>query len=77
MELSVSVLSPQRVIFQGSAKSLILPGESGVFEVLPFHKRLLSRLLSGVVFIDQKHFPIKRGAVQVNQNRVIIIVDEP
>lgn len=76
MQLDVSLLSPQQVIFEGKAKSVILPGEQGVFEVLPFHKRILSRLISGVLFIDDQHFPVKRGVAKVDQNKVIIIIEE-
>ena len=76
MFLDVSVLTPQEVIFEGKAKSVVLPGEEGVFEILPFHKRILSRLISGRLFIDEQSFSIKRGIVKVNQNRVTIIVEE-
>jgi F0F1-type ATP synthase epsilon subunit len=76
MFLEVTVLSPQEVMFEGKAKSIILPGEQGVFEALPFHKRILSRLISGRLFIDEQGFPIKRGIVKVNQNEVTIIVEE-
>ena len=76
MLLNVSVLSPIRVIFEGKANSVIVPGEQGVFEIAPFHKRILSRLISGTLLIDEKGLPIKRGMVKVNQNRVQIIIEE-
>ncbi len=75
MFFDVTVLSPREIIFEGQAKSVILPGEKGVFEVLPFHKRILSRLISGKLFIDEQSFPVKRGIVKVNQNKVTIIVE--
>jgi len=76
MQLEVCVLTPKEVIFEGNAKSVIVPGEQGVFEITPFHKRILSRLVSGIIFIDQKNFSILRGIVKVNQNKVTIIVEE-
>lgn len=76
MLLEVSVLSPKEVIFEGKAKTVILPGEQGVFEILPFHKRILSRLISGTLLIDEESFPIRRGIVKVSQNKVTIIVEE-
>jgi F-type H+-transporting ATPase subunit epsilon len=75
MVLDVSLLSPEEVIFEGNAKSLVVPGQEGVFEVLPFHKRILSRLVSGVILIDDKNFPVNRGIIKVNQNKVTIIVE--
>jgi F0F1-type ATP synthase epsilon subunit len=73
--LDVSLLSPKEVIFEGKAKSIILPGDQGVFEILPFHKRLLSRLISGTLLIDGKSLSIRRGVVKVNQNKVVIIIE--
>ncbi len=75
MLLDVCVLNPKEIIFEGKAKSVVVPGEEGVFEILPFHKRILSRLLSGVVLIDEKNFPINRGIIKVNRDRVTIIVE--
>jgi F0F1-type ATP synthase epsilon subunit len=74
--LDVSVLSPSEVIFEGKAKSVILPGESGVFEIQPFHKHIMSRLITGVLFIDQQDFPIQRGIVKVYKNKVTVIIEE-
>ncbi len=75
MLLDVSVLNAKEVIFEGKAKSVVVPGEEGVFEVLPFHKRILSRLLSGTVLIDEKNFPVNRGIIRVSQDKVTIIVE--
>ncbi len=76
MLLKVKVLSLHEAIFEGQAKSVIFPGEQGVFEVLPFHKRLISRLIAGQLFVDDQAFAIKRGVVQVNQNEVTVVVEE-
>jgi F-type H+-transporting ATPase subunit epsilon len=76
MLLDVSILSPIRVVFEGKAKRVILPGESGTFEILPFHKRFLSRLVTGTITVDEQGIPIRRGIVKVNQNTVTIILEE-
>jgi len=73
--LDVSLLTPREVIFEGQADSIILPGEEGVFEIQPFHKRILSRLISGILFVDEQSFSIQRGIVKVNQNKVTIIIE--
>ncbi|MBP7216816.1 MAG: hypothetical protein KBA46_05995 [Candidatus Omnitrophica bacterium] len=75
MLLDVTVVSPEEVLFEGKAKSVIVPGEEGVFEIMHFHNRILSRLLGGVVFVDDTSFRINRGAVKVNQNKVTIIIE--
>jgi F-type H+-transporting ATPase subunit epsilon len=76
MFIDVSIVSPKKVIFSGQAKSVIIPGEEGVFEILPFHKRIISRLISGVLIVDGQQLAIKRGVVKVNQNKATIIVEE-
>ena len=73
--LTVLVTSPTRVLFQGVAETLILPGEEGTFEVLPFHRPLVSRLLAGAVMIDGRAIPIRRGALRVADDVVTAIVE--
>lgn len=70
------VATPERVIFEGNAKSLILPGERGIFEVQPYHKRFLSRLTRGVLTLDGSELKIKRGVAKVGLNSVTVIVEE-
>lgn len=75
--LEVTLLSPNKVLFEGKAHSLILPGEQGVFEALPYHKPLLSRLISGRVIIDnEKEFSIARGIAGINLNKATVIIEE-
>lgn len=76
MLLDVIILSPKQIIFEGKARSVILPGEDGVFEISPLHKRIISRLLAGIVYIDEKSFPIKRGLMKAGLNNVTVIVEE-
>jgi F-type H+-transporting ATPase subunit epsilon len=73
---NVLILTLDRVIFDGKAKTLVLPGEQGTFEILPFHKRLLSRLVKGPLVLDGESYPIKRGVVKVGLNEVTVIVEE-
>lgn len=75
-EIDVVILTPERMIFEGKAKSLILPGEKGAFEVQPFHKKLLSRLVSGTLTLDGESLKIRRGVAKVGQNRVTVIIEE-
>jgi F-type H+-transporting ATPase subunit epsilon len=74
--LNVVILTPERMIYEGTAQSLILPGEKGVFEILPYHKELLSRLVRGNLILDGHTFPIKRGVVKIVKNETVVIVEE-
>jgi F-type H+-transporting ATPase subunit epsilon len=76
MLLDVSILNMSRVVFEGQAEKVIVPGEEGTFEILPFHKRIMSRLITGAVVVDQRSIPIRRGVIKADQNRVVIILEE-
>lgn len=73
--LEVLILTPQQCLFRGPARQVILPGEQGIFEVGPFHRPLLSRLLPGVISVDHMAFPIRRGVVKVEKDTVISLVE--
>ncbi len=73
--IDVIVLGPDRSLYEGRASHIIFPGERGVFEVGPFHRPIVSRLLPGIVAIDDTHLPIQRGVVKVEQNRVTAFVE--
>jgi len=76
--LEVTLITAQRTIFRGAAKSVVLPGEGGVFEITPFHVNIISRLISGYIIIDDRNsFIIKRGVVKLEKNKATIIVEEP
>jgi F-type H+-transporting ATPase subunit epsilon len=76
MTLEVIILTPEKVVFEGKVASLILPGEQGVFEILPYHKPLISRLISGKVVLDNYELTIRRGIVSVDNNKATIIIEE-
>jgi F0F1-type ATP synthase epsilon subunit len=76
MNLDVTIITQVKVIYEGKAGRVIVPGDAGVFEVLPFHKRILSRLLKGRIDVDGKSFPILRGVIKVDRNHLVAVVEE-
>jgi F-type H+-transporting ATPase subunit epsilon len=76
IKLNVLIATPERVLYEGEADSVILPGETGVFEILPYHKNLLSRLLGGKLFVNGHPMAIRRGVAKVGNNNVTVIVEE-
>ena len=74
--MNVLAVTSQGVIFKGEAHSVILPGEQGTFEILPFHKHLVSRLIKGEVHINGNTFSILRGIAKVEKNDVTIIMEK-
>ena len=74
--MDVTAITLQKTVFKGKAKSVILPGEKGVFEILPFHKHFISRLVKGKINIDGNIFSILRGIVKIEKNNVMIIMEK-
>jgi len=73
--LDVVIVTPQRVLFSGQAGQVIVPGAQGVFEILPFHRPIVSLLLPGLVVVDDQAIPISRGVIKVAFNAVTAIVE--
>ena len=71
----VIIYDSEKVIFKGKAGSAIFPGERGVFEVLSYHKPMLSRLVGGKIIVDGKVFPIRCGIAGVNHNKATVVVE--
>ena len=73
--LEVVIVTPQQVLYSGQAAQVIFPGAQGVFEVLPFHRPIVSLLLPGIIVVDERAIPISRGVVKVAFDAVTAIVE--
>ena len=74
--LKVLLINPNEILYEGKAGSVVLPGEMGVFEILPGHKRIISRLFTGKIDIDDREYFIRRGLVTAEKNDVTIIAED-
>jgi len=73
----VTIINPRRTIYEGQAKSVFLPGEEGEFEVLEFHKPIISLLRKGEIVIDwNKCVTISKGVVKMYHNELVALVEE-
>lgn len=79
--MQLSIITPSKKIFEGSIKSITLPGINGSFQVLPDHAPLITTLTSGrVIYIqdqDKNELTIDEGLVSVHNNQVILLIDTP
>ena len=73
--LNVTIMNTAKVVFKGQAESVIFPGDTGVFEIMSYHKSMMSRLLKGNIEVDGQAFPIERGIVKVEKNDVTAVVE--
>ena len=54
-----------------------LPGDGGEFEVMAFHKSVISLLKEGKVIVDpEKEFPVKRGIMRFQNEELVILAEE-
>ena len=54
-----------------------MPGATGEFEILEFHKAIISLLREGRIVIDwEKEVPIKKGVVKMAGDELVAIVEE-
>jgi F-type H+-transporting ATPase subunit epsilon len=75
--MKVTILNPKRVVFEGEARSVSLPGDQAEFELLDFHAPIVSLLRPGRVVIDWRTaIPIKRGMVKFDNNDCMLLVEE-
>lgn len=73
--LELTILSPEAVIFTGRVHHLTVPGEQGVFEILPFHRPIVSRLLPGLLLVDDQPIAILRGVIKVEHDQITAIIE--
>lgn len=79
-QLNVSIASPERILFEGEAWSVEIPGVAGAFRVLPGHTGLVSQLDVGIVTLynsdgKQTKYAIDMGFVEIKDDKVIVLVE--
>ena len=78
--LKVSVISPERVLFNGEASSLVAPAYDGEVGILPRHAPMLTLLGRGVLRLEggaggEQRFSIDGGFLQVADDEVRVVTE--
>lgn len=76
--MHVTIVSPEKILFDGQAKSVAVPGGKGRFEVLENHAPIISNLVEGNVSLDGGNtfkVKVKGGFVEVTHNEVSLCVE--
>ncbi|MFK7927288.1 MAG: ATP synthase F1 subunit epsilon [Myxococcota bacterium] len=78
-DLQVDIVTPERLVYSGTASEVRAPGWEGEFEVLPGHTLFLSLLHGGVLRLNtpegEKRFVVGRGFAEAGPDRVTILTD--
>lgn len=80
MSLQVSLISPEKKLFEGEAESVSLPGSQSPFTVLQNHAPIVSDLDIGMVVIktvqgETLSYLIENGFAEVSHNKVSALVE--
>ena len=66
----------QNILLESEAFSVTLPGASGEFEVLDFHKPIISYLKEGTIVVDNsKEFEIRGGVAKMGGQSLVVIAE--
>ncbi|MFH0986392.1 MAG: hypothetical protein V1882_12830 [Candidatus Omnitrophota bacterium] len=72
-----TVTTLRRVIFEGEVESAFLSGVLGEFEILEFHKPLVSLLKEGIILFDKDTaLAISKGVAQFRDNELVAFVEQ-
>jgi F-type H+-transporting ATPase subunit epsilon len=79
-KFKLEILTPNGVIYNDDAVSVVLPGEEGEFGVLAHHASLTTLLEAGVIDIEKEDKSVESilinwGVVQVDEKKVIVLVE--
>ncbi|HMV67663.1 MAG TPA: ATP synthase F1 subunit epsilon [Myxococcota bacterium] len=77
-DLTVDIVTPEKVVFSGKASQLQAPGWSGQLGVLPGHVPYLVLLRAGVTAVQgasEARFVTGRGYAEIGAERVVVLVD--
>ena len=77
--MNLTILTPERDIFNGEVNLVQLPGSDGLFEILKNHAPMIASLKKGKIKVknnnDLQYFEINGGVVEVLNNRVLVLAD--
>jgi len=76
--MHLTILTPDKKIFEGSVQKVTLPGSVGPFQVLKDHAPLVSTLQQGTILYGgegQEHvLAVEGGLVEVLNNSITVLV---
>lgn len=79
--MTLEILTPEKKIYSGEVYGVLLPGITGLFEILDKHAPLVSALKNGNLKIlkdKSKHsesYTIQSGFVEVINNKATVLVE--
>lgn len=80
MDLEVSLVTPSKPVFEGLAKSVIVPLYDGLAGILKNHVDMIAQLGAGKLTIhsgeETMYFFVSGGFIEVSRNKIAILANE-
>jgi len=77
--MNVEIITPDKTLFEGTAKLVQLPGTDGSFEIMENHAPIISTLKKGKIKIvtdnSTEFVEINSGVIEMLRNKVIILAE--
>ena len=77
--LHVSVISPEKILFEGETDSVVAPAFDGEVGILQNHAAMMTLLGKGTLRLGPgvggKHFQVEGGFLQVADNQVRVVTE--
>jgi len=74
----VKIIGLDKIIFEGEAKEIVVPGKQGQLTILPHHIPLICPLGRGKIKIrkedEEKNFEIGEGILKVDKKEISVLV---
>lgn len=79
--IQLRVVTPEEVVFEGSARSLVAPAWDGWVGVLPGHAPFLTLMGEGPLTVEpesgsSRKFRVAGGVMKVEDNAVTVLADQ-
>jgi len=79
MPIRCEIVSQDRLVYEGDADMVVLPGEAGEMGILPNHAPLLSTLQFGILTVknqgQEEVFTIAGGIVEIQPDIITVLAD--
>ncbi|MDY3790539.1 F0F1 ATP synthase subunit epsilon [Bacteroides fluxus] len=78
--LHLTIVSPEKELFNGEVESVTLPGTMGSFSILPQHAPIVSSLGAGtLVYVtggEEHALDIQSGFVEMSNGKVAVCIEQ-
>ncbi len=79
MPIRCEIVSQDRMVWEGEADIVIVPGEAGQMGILPHHAPLLSTLKFGILTVryqgQEENFTVAGGIVEIQPEIITVLAD--